>query len=156
MLLEKLLSASAEDVRRIVAGLRKTAHSVGLEFGDRTKTYNSRLAQELGLWAESKNLGHPFHMQVFKAYFVHGKNIAQTDVLLELVRAAGLPESEALEVIKKRKFKDEVDRDWAFARENNIVAAPTFIANKKRLVGAQSYEKLVELVSAEIQMKPSF
>jgi len=39
--------------------------------------YNSRLAQELALWSESKNRGDEFHAAVFKAYFVDSKNIAE-------------------------------------------------------------------------------
>jgi predicted DsbA family dithiol-disulfide isomerase len=70
--------------------LRKTAADLRLPFGQRERTYNSRLAQELGLWAESKSKGDVFHMAVFKAYFVDGKNIAKIPVLLDLAASVSL------------------------------------------------------------------
>ncbi len=63
--------------------LRITAEELGLPFGPRNKTYNSRLAQELGLWAEDQGKGEPFHMAAFHAYFADGLNLAKMPVLLE-------------------------------------------------------------------------
>ncbi len=76
------------DVNKIVNQLKTTAAKFGLGFGDRTMTYNSRLAQEVGLWAESKDIGHKFHMNVFKAYFVQGLNIGLKDVLIDLIESS--------------------------------------------------------------------
>ena len=42
------------DVNKIVGQLKTTAAKFGLEFGNREMTYNSRLAQEVGLWAQTK------------------------------------------------------------------------------------------------------
>jgi predicted DsbA family dithiol-disulfide isomerase len=39
-------------------------------------TYNSRLAQELGKWVETRGKGDQYHDAVFQAYFVDGKNLA--------------------------------------------------------------------------------
>lgn len=54
------------------ADLKATAAKLGLPFGDRTATCNSRRAQELGKWAEAENRGEPFHRLAFEAYFVKG------------------------------------------------------------------------------------
>ncbi len=127
--------------------MKRTAEERGLPFGERTMTCNSRLAQELGLWAESKGKGKAFHMAAFKAYFVDGINLAKVPLLLELVKNISLPVEEAEEVLASRSFKEAVDRDWADSRFKNIAAVPTFMMNHHRLVGAQSYEKLVSLVT---------
>jgi hypothetical protein len=37
----------------MMASLKRAADKEGLPLGERKKTYNSRLAQELGKWAES-------------------------------------------------------------------------------------------------------
>jgi predicted DsbA family dithiol-disulfide isomerase len=42
----------------------------GLPYGVRTHTYNSRLAQELGSWADTQPGGGAIHDALFKAYFV--------------------------------------------------------------------------------------
>jgi predicted DsbA family dithiol-disulfide isomerase len=126
--------------------LRKTATDLGLPFGEREKTYNSRLAQELGLWAESKNKGDAFHSAAFKAYFVDGKNIAKIPVLLDLAASVELPGEEAAAVLATRLFKEAVDADWILSREKAITAVPTFVMNQEKLVGAQPYEMLVKLM----------
>jgi predicted DsbA family dithiol-disulfide isomerase len=131
----------------VIAHLRTTAEELGLPFGARNKTYNSRLAQELGLWAEDQGMGEPFHMAAFHAYFVDGLNLARLPVLLELARNVGLPEKEAKEILTSRSYKEQVDQDWADSRFKAINAVPTFVMLQHKLVGAQSYDALVELVT---------
>ncbi len=128
--------------------LRKTAADLGLPFGERKKTYNSRLAQELGLWAESRNKGNIFHPEAFKAYFADGKNIARIQVLVDLAASVGLPAEEAAAVLETRAFKTAVDADWNLSREKAITAVPTFVMNQDKLVGAQPYEMLAKFVEA--------
>jgi predicted DsbA family dithiol-disulfide isomerase len=110
------------------------------------KTYNSRLAQELGLWAESKNKWDEFHASVFKAYFVEGKNILKIPVLVDLATSVGLSREEAAAVLASRTFKAAVVADWNLSREKGSTAVPTFVINEDKLVGAQPYEALAKLV----------
>jgi len=128
--------------------LRQKAAELGLPFGDRKKTYNSRLAQELGIWAESKNRGDAFHMAAFSAYFVHGKNIARIPTLLDLAASVGLSRDEAATVLSGRKYKAAVDADWALSKKKGITAVPTLVLNQDRLVGAQPYEMLEKVMIA--------
>lgn len=126
--------------------LKSTAAKLGLAMGDRKMTYNSRLAQEVGLWAETKGCGHKFHMQAFKAYFADGKNIAQKAVLLDLIARSGLDPEEGESIIDNRVFSDRVDADWNLSREAGITAVPTFRMGLNKLVGAQPYEALKRMV----------
>ena len=134
------------DVAQVVERLKATAASLDLPFGDREMTYNSRLAQEVGLWAETRGKGHEFHDAAFRAYFVEGHNLAQKEVLLDLIKSIGLDPEEGGRVIDQRSFGPAVDRDWALSREKNITAVPTFIMGNERLVGAQPYPVLERLV----------
>ena len=126
--------------------LAKTAAGLGLPFRAREKIYNSRPAQELGLWAESLNGDNSFHKTVFKAYFAEGMEISKVSVLVELAESIGLSGAEARDVLESGSFSSAVDKDWSLARENNITAVPTFIFNQERLVGAQPYQKLKNLL----------
>ena len=130
----------------MVEGLKQTALNLGLEFGHRTKTYNSRLAQELGLWAEDQNSGDEFHLAAFRSYFVRGENLADTEILMNLVKKLGLPSNEAQEVLDSRSYAQSVDAHWQEAYQLGITAVPTFLMGLNRIVGAQSYESLAELV----------
>ena len=145
--LEELFNAPSEKITAMVAGLKQTAASLGLPFGNRTKTYNSRLAQELGLWAEDQNKGDQFHQAAFETYFVHGKNLADHRVLLRLASQADLSEKEADAVLKSRSYADRVDAHWQEARHLGINAVPTFLMGFNRVVGAQKYETLADLVT---------
>jgi predicted DsbA family dithiol-disulfide isomerase len=148
LLLEQLFADYPVDIEGMMRRLNKTAADLGLPFGERTKTYNSRLAQELGLWAESKNKGDVFHTAAFKAYFVNGKNIAKIPVLVDLAASVELSGEEAAAVLATRAFKAAVDADWNLSREKAITAVPTFVMNQDKLVGAQPYEMLIKLMDA--------
>lgn len=144
--LERLFNADSERISAMVSQLKQTATSLGLAFGDRHMTYNSRKAQELGIWAEEKGFGHAFHMEAFRAYFAKGLNIAKIDVLLDIARQAGLDSGEAEQVITSGRYADDVDRDWDIARSKGIKAAPTFVIGNNQLVGAQNFPTLRDFV----------
>ncbi len=144
--LEKLFAGRNIDMAQAMARLKSVADDLGLPLGVRKKTYNSRLAQEMGKWAESKGKGDEFHDAVFRAYFVDGKNIGKVDVLADLAKSAGLPEKEARKVLQSRTFKDAVDSDWARSRELGITAVPTFVIDHHAVVGAQPYETLEQFL----------
>lgn len=113
---------------------------------ERTMTYNSRLAQELAKWAESKGEGDKIHDPLFRGYFVEVKNIGDRDVLVEIARKVGLPADEATDVLLSRSFKESVDADWRRCAEIGVTAVPTFLAGRHALVGAYPYEEIEKLV----------
>jgi predicted DsbA family dithiol-disulfide isomerase len=146
-LLEDLFSNfSSEDMKNMKDRLKEAADEAGLPFGDRAKTFNSRLAQELGKWAESNDKGDTFHHAVFKAFFSDGINIAKIPALVDIAASVGLPGEEAEAVMVKRAFKADVDEDWSLSQQNGITAVPTFVINNDRLVGAHPYEMLERLM----------
>jgi predicted DsbA family dithiol-disulfide isomerase len=142
------LFAGRLDIDQVMARLKQAARDAGLPLGDRKMTYNSRLAQELGKWAESRGKGDEFHHRAFKAYFVEGINIGKIPELTYLAGDIGLLEDEAREVLQKRVFKEAVDSDWVRSRQQGIQAVPTFLLGERFLVGAQPYEKLAAYVEA--------
>jgi len=130
------------------ADLQALAHAEGLPYGDRTMTYNSRLAQELGSWAETVASDHPLHDALYRAYFVDGLNLAEADVLVAVAESVGLDSAEARDVLDRRRFRENVDTDWQRSHELGIRGVPTFVVGERMLVGARPYEALVELISA--------
>ncbi|MBW1780784.1 MAG: DsbA family protein [Deltaproteobacteria bacterium] len=153
--LEELFEGRGINIPEIMDRLKRVAQEEGLPFGRRERTYNSRLAQELGKWAESKERGNPFHKAAFHAYFADGINIARIQNLVDLAVDIGLSGQEAQEVLEKRVFKDAVDSDWARSREMGITAVPTFIINGKAVVGAQPYAVLERfLMENQVRKRP--
>lgn len=144
--LEELFAGHNVDIPRIQQRLKGVADSLGLPLAGRTKTYNSRLAQELAKWAESEGAGDRFHHAVFRAYFAERLNIARVDELVGLAASVGLPADVATAVVLARGFWEAVDADWARSRALGVTAVPTFIMGHRRVVGFQPYETLAQLV----------
>ena len=134
------------DRKAMHAQVKARMDAEGLPYGERSMTYNSRIAQELGKWADTQPGGEAIHDALFRAYFVEARDISQPDVLLEIVKAVGLPVDAARQVIEQRTFKDAVDADWKLSREYGITGVPTFVAGRYGVVGAQPYEALEALV----------
>jgi predicted DsbA family dithiol-disulfide isomerase len=132
----------------MLARMKAVAAAENLPFGDRTMTYNSRLAQELGHWAENQGRGDAFHHAVFRAYFAGGQNIADIDVLTRIAGEVGLSPAEAAGVLSRRDFRSSVDRDWENARQVGVTAVPTLVAGNRALVGARPYADMAALAEA--------
>jgi predicted DsbA family dithiol-disulfide isomerase len=118
----------------------------GLPYGRRTHTYNSRLAQELGKWADTQPGGAAIHDALYRAYFVEARNIGDPDILVGIAGAVGLPADEARAMLEERRFKDAVDADWAKSHAYGVTGVPTFVAARYGVVGAQPYEVLEQLL----------
>jgi predicted DsbA family dithiol-disulfide isomerase len=145
-LAELFAGRSAEQRKAMHAQMKERMEAEGLPYGERTHTYNSRLSQELGKWADTQPGGEAFHDAMFRAYFVDARDISKTDVLLEIVREVGLSVDGARDVLEKRTFKAAVDADWKLSREYGVTGVPTFVIGRQGVVGAQPYEVLEQLV----------
>ena len=126
--------------------MKRLMDQEGLPYGRRTHTYNSRLAQELGAWADTQKDGDRLHDALYRAYFVDARNIGDVAVLLDVVKSVGLDVDAAREVLETRRFKAEVDEDWAKSQAYGVTGVPTFVAGGHGVVGAQPYEVLEQLL----------
>jgi predicted DsbA family dithiol-disulfide isomerase len=144
--LSALFGGRDEDRRARHEQMRGRMAAEGLPYGERTMTYNSRLAQELGKWADTQPGGEALHDALFRAYFVEARDISQPSVLLGVAEKVGLPVDAAREVLEKRTFQSAVDADWQLSREYGVTAVPTFVVGRRGVVGAQPYEVLEQLV----------
>lgn len=144
--LEELFAGRGYDVEKRQAEMRARMQAEGLPYGKRTMTYNSRLAQELGAWADTQPGGEAIHDALFRAYFVDAKNIGDPEVLVDVATSVGLPAEQAREVIEKRTHRAAVDADWERSRRYGVTGVPTFVIGNRGVVGAQPYEILEELV----------
>jgi predicted DsbA family dithiol-disulfide isomerase len=144
--LEELFAGQSKDIKKIRARMKQVADELGLPMGERTKTFNSRRAQELAKWAESKGRGDEFNEAVFRAYFVEGKNIGKVNEIVDLVKSIGLSDKEARSVLELRTFKEAVDSDWSRSRALGITGVPTFMVDHRAAVGFQPYEDLEQFL----------
>ena len=113
MALAELFAGRNVDLEAMYTRMKGLMDAEGLPYGRRTHTYNSRLAQELGKWADTLPGGAGLHDALYKAYFVDGRNIGDIEVLVELATSAGLSPEAARDVLLTRGFKAAIDADWA-------------------------------------------
>lgn len=140
--LEQLFAGRNIDIAASQQRMAELMAKEGLPYGQRTMTYNSRLAQELAKWADTLQEGHNIHDALFRAYFVDNINLAKIDNLVAIAEKVGLPSDEARSVLESGQFRSAVDEDWQRSRELGITGVPTFVVGDRGLVGAQPYEQL--------------
>ena len=145
--LVELFGSGPEDIQAKNTRMKGLMEAEGLPYRERSHTYNSRLAQEIGTWAETQSGGNAIHDKFFQAYFVDCRNLGDVEVIVDVVKSAGLDEREARAVLAERRFKDAVDADWAKSRSYGVTGVPTFVSNGQGLVGAQPYEALQQLMA---------
>lgn len=144
--LEELFAGRNIDIDAMYARMKKLMDEEGLPYGQRTHTYNSRLAQELAVWADSIPGFEALHDKLYRAYFVDRQNIGTIDVLVDLAGSVGLDVDAAREVLEQRTHKDEISAHWEQARSYGVTGVPTFVAGGYGVVGAQPYEHLSGLL----------
>jgi predicted DsbA family dithiol-disulfide isomerase len=134
------------DPEAMYARMKGLMDAEGLPYGRRTHSYNSRLAQELGKWADTQPGGEAIHDALYRAYFVDSRNIGDPEILVEIAQSVGLSGKEVRAVLSERRFKDAVDADWAKSHAYGVTGVPTFVAARYGVVGAQPYEVLEHLL----------
>lgn len=144
--LEALFGTDAAAIQQKNAEMKARMEAEGLPYGVRTHTYNSRLAQELGKWADTQDGGEAIHEALFKSYFVDTNNVADIDVLLGVAESVGLDAGAASDVLKNRSYKEAVDEDWAKSRQYGVTGVPTYIIGQAGVVGAQPFEAIERLI----------
>ena len=150
--LESLFAGRGVDLNAAHERMQQLMDAERLPYARRTHTYNSRLAQELGKWADTGPDGDVLHDALYRAYFVDGRNISDPRVLVELVTKTdtpGLSPNTAQQVLFERRFKDAVDADWTRAGRLGITGIPTFVMSEQCIVGAQPYEALREFATQQ-------
>jgi predicted DsbA family dithiol-disulfide isomerase len=144
--LEQLFAGRGMDMDAMYARMKGLMDVEGLPYGHRTHTYNSRLAQELGKWADTQPGGEAIHDALYRAYFVDAVNVGDIDTLLKIAGDVGLDVAAARAMLESRSFSDAVDEDWALSRQYGVTGVPTFVAGRQGVVGAQPYEALEQLL----------
>ena len=144
------LFAGRVNVPKVMADLKKMAEGLGLPFVQRTHTYNSRHAQELGKWAEQLGQGGAFRDAIYRAYFGEGRNIAKVSELIAICESLDLSSVDAVQVLDEGRFSAEVDADWDRARTVGISSVPSHVYENRVLVGFQEYPAFQQLIKGSL------
>ena len=140
---------SMDVARQVAADLSNRARDVGLAFNyDRTVVANTFDAHRLIHFATAQGKGDDMTEQLFKSYFIDGRNIADHAFLAELAAGIGLPADEAQDALASDRFADDVRRDIDDALQMGINGVPFFVLDNKYAVsGAQDTSVFVEALT---------
>lgn len=136
---------SEEYIARAKAGVESLSEQYGLEMHWNDKSKHSRRALEGAKFAKEKGLDNEYHDAVFQAQFQEVKNIDDLQTLVDIAKQIGLDEGEFRQALEKRSYQEEVLRDHQEAEQLGITGIPCFVSGNKGVMGAQSYESLVNL-----------
>ena len=123
--LQDLFRSGPEVIAAKYARMKTLMDAEELPYAERTHTYNSRLAQELGSWADTVDASGTIHDALYRAYFVDRRNIGDKDALLDIAENVGLKRDDARIVLDERRVV--VDADWAKSRDYGVTGVPTFV-----------------------------
>ena len=139
----------AEQVQGMLANVTEMAKNVGLDYHlEKSVVVNSQKAHQLIQFAKSKKLGNEAEERLFKAFFTEGKNIADTETLVQLGKDFGLEESEIKANLENEKFKYEIAQDIQEAQNIGVTGVPFFVFVRKYAIsGAQPTEIFLETLS---------
>ncbi|MFP4177678.1 MAG: DsbA family protein [Acholeplasmataceae bacterium] len=120
----------------------ENARTVGLTYNyDIIQMTNTFDAHRLAKWADTKGLEPEITDRFMKAYFSEGKNLSDFETLATLASEIGLDRDEALEVLNKNDYADEVKAQIDEGHRVGVQGVPFFVINRKYGVsGAQQKE----------------
>ncbi len=125
---------------------------VKFDFSKRTHYYNSSLGHLLMHWAESIGQQLTLNEALIPAYFEQGENISQLDSLVEIIKAAGLPVSDAIRSINDSKLIQGFERKLERVKSMRVTSIPTFLIDDRQLItGSNSVEFFVEYLQSYVE-----
>lgn len=92
------------------------------------------------LLAESKNLLRPYLVEMMRAEWADGKDIGETDVILEVGESVGLDRDELAEAVMAPENLAQLERNWVEAQELGVIGVPTFVIGEEIFWGSDRIE----------------
>jgi len=130
--------------------LVKTAAKAGvnIDFSKRKYYYNTHKVHLLMHWAESFNKQNELNEKLIEAYFEHGKDISNSEVLLVIAEQVGLDRALTVNALSSANLELELDRKVKRRNVLNIRNVPAFLLNGNTLVyGSNSVETFEKTLS---------
>jgi predicted DsbA family dithiol-disulfide isomerase len=113
----------------------------GIRFNPQPLMYNSRLALQAGEHAKEQGRHEAFHDAVFRANFIHGRNIGELGVILELGAGAGMDAAGLEHALRSGRHEARLAQVAELAKAGRIGSAPTFdIQGHGRIIGPKPLE----------------
>lgn len=142
----------AKEMGDYVSNMAKEA---GLNYDmNRIKVANTFNAHRLIQLAKQSGKANELEELLFKAYFTEGKNLDDSNVLLNLGEAAGLEGARVKDLLNSKSFSEDVWNDLKEAETIGVGGVPFFVFNRSFAVsGAQSSETFLNALNKVLESK---
>jgi predicted DsbA family dithiol-disulfide isomerase len=134
--------------------LRSEGASEGIDFAfDKiAKTPNTLDSHRLIRWAASAGRQDDVVERLFRAYFLEGRDIGDSNVLVDVAAQTGMDSDLVGELLAKDADLDQVEREAGLANQMGISGVPTFIFDSRFMIsGAREPEILAKIIDRAVE-----
>lgn len=137
--LVKRKGMNTHQVEEMLQQVTTAAKNVGLNYNfDQSIMVNTFKAHQLLQFAKVNNKSQEAEEILFSAYFIEGKDVADTETLVQLGQDMGLQAADVRNILDQDSYSDQVYQDIQEAQEIGVSGVPFFVLNRKYAVsGAQ-------------------
>jgi predicted DsbA family dithiol-disulfide isomerase len=138
---------TADESKKVREHIKVTADSLGFPFGEggARRLVNTFAAHKLLTKAGRHQTA--LKLALFAAYFQQGKDVSDTDTLLDIAESVGLNGIDCANWLSDDALSQQVRGEQAYWRDENISGVPAIIFDGKYMVpGAQSAETFAQLI----------
>lgn len=122
-----------------------SVHGITFDFARIERVPNTLAAHQLMHLADSRGIDQGVLADdLMSAFFEHGRDIGDRDVLIDIAAMHGLSEEAVIRVIEDRGIREAVLHREKQVRDSGIGGVPGFLLNRRLLVvGAQDTDSLI-------------
>ncbi len=134
------------------ASLIKTAANAGvaIDFSKRTHYYNTYKGHLLMHWSARFNKQMALNEKLISAYFEHGQDISNTDILLEIATQVGLERAAARRALTSNQLHHELNNKFDRVSAIEISTIPAVIIDNHAVISGSHSVDYFEAVLASI------
>lgn len=140
--------ASRQQMTDLFSNATRMAKEVGITFNlNEIVVANSFKAHKLVHVAKTINKQNEAKELLLKAYFTDGKNIDDSNILLQIGENLGFSKENLEDELSDKSLEVSIREDQELAKEVGVSGVPFFVFNNKQaLSGAQSEETFLEMI----------
>ncbi|MFO1047547.1 MAG: DsbA family oxidoreductase [Geminicoccaceae bacterium] len=147
--LARKYGSTPEEGRANRARITTLGAELGFTFAytDRSRVRNTFRAHQLIRWAGAEGRAHAAKQALFAAYFSHGEDIYDLEVLARVAATIGLDPDEARIMLAEGRYAEAVRAEEALWTARGIRAVPAMVFAERYLVsGAQGVENYAAIL----------
>lgn len=141
--------SSAEQSQSARDHLTSVGKDLDFEFDwtEDSRIYNTFAAHQLLHWASESGQAQALKLALFDAYFTHGRDVSDPEVLIETAASIGLDADDATAVLKDQRFAETVRQKEQFWTSRGVSSVPTMVFDAKQATsGAQGVDTFANLL----------